>query len=525
MALIHRGIAALLLWLIFATAIVVGQPIMHAHYINVGQGAATLLEFPCGAVLIDTGSQDDAHTDALIEYLTDFFGRRTDLNRTIATLFITHSHIDHTRGLRRVVETFNVQNYVDNGIVAGSGRGNPGWIRRAVEEGEITVRIRPVLDEEVIEEGGLNGLSDASIDPIECDDCDPRIRILSGGDEDYYDLNDISLVIRVDFGESSFLFTGDMETGAIDRMIQYYLSAIDILDVDVYQAGHHGSWNGTTLDLVQAMTPEIAVIPVGRWDFGREPRLPFSTYAYGHPRMDTIELLHGAIRRSRSVPLLAMVAVGARQFQPFSIERAIYANGWDGNVNIRATLDGTFRVDVSERPTPLDERIIAFRGVGPVMFNERGPVRDALPGRTPAIEEASQPEPETRPLAQESTTQAEPPSDLQQQKVAPPAPEPEAARARVVGGAASSIWLIVAIITGFTIALIFVTAWYMGRYGTPETMIAAFGLYIVITATTVLIILGFASELSNLADLIGAVLGFLLGWASRASVRTEPRPG
>jgi competence protein ComEC len=106
----QQFVAGAVVWLVLDVTIVWAQPTMDAHYINVGQGLSALLEFPCGAVLVDTGSQDDEHTDALIDYLNDFFSRRTDLNRTIATVFITHSHIDHTRGLRRVVETFTVKN-------------------------------------------------------------------------------------------------------------------------------------------------------------------------------------------------------------------------------------------------------------------------------------------------------------------------------------------------------------------------------------------------------------------------------
>src|SRR4051812_767247 len=62
------------------------EPTMVAHYIDVGQGLSVLLEFPCGAVLIDTGSQDAEHIDSLSGYLRDFFVRRADLGNTLNTL-------------------------------------------------------------------------------------------------------------------------------------------------------------------------------------------------------------------------------------------------------------------------------------------------------------------------------------------------------------------------------------------------------------------------------------------------------
>ena len=47
------------------------EPVMYVHFINVGQADATLLEFPCGTILIDAGAQDDAHVTALVDYLKD----------------------------------------------------------------------------------------------------------------------------------------------------------------------------------------------------------------------------------------------------------------------------------------------------------------------------------------------------------------------------------------------------------------------------------------------------------------------
>ena len=79
-----------------------GTPdLMAAHYIDVGQGAAVLLEFSCGAVLVDTGGQGDKYVDGnakLMAYLNAFFARRTDLDRTFDAVFLTHAHADHTNG-------------------------------------------------------------------------------------------------------------------------------------------------------------------------------------------------------------------------------------------------------------------------------------------------------------------------------------------------------------------------------------------------------------------------------------------
>ena len=87
------------------------------------------------------------------------------------------------------------------------------------------IEIREVLDSEVVEDGFGIGLTDATIDPFDCPGMNPEIRILSGRIEekpdgwtnkDFGNPNNHSIVTRVDFGQSSFLFTGDMETEAID---------------------------------------------------------------------------------------------------------------------------------------------------------------------------------------------------------------------------------------------------------------------------------------------------------------------
>ena len=70
------------------------RPAMTAHFIDVGQAHATLLEFPCGAMLIDAGTQDDEHETRLLDYLEAFFRRRADLDRTLDSITETRPVAD-----------------------------------------------------------------------------------------------------------------------------------------------------------------------------------------------------------------------------------------------------------------------------------------------------------------------------------------------------------------------------------------------------------------------------------------------
>lgn len=126
------------------------------------------------------------------------------------------------------------------------------------------------IREDAVAAAGAGGLTDSTIDPVACTGVDPRIRVLSGGyvanpgwpDGEFDNGNNQSLIICVDFGEASFLFTGDMEETTIETLVNHW-AGTGMLDVDVWEVGHHGSHNGVTPPLMAAMTPEVAVISMG----------------------------------------------------------------------------------------------------------------------------------------------------------------------------------------------------------------------------------------------------------------------
>lgn len=323
---------------------------MRAHFISVGQGDATVLEFSCGLVMVDAGGQTDATDSTLVRYLRGIFAARPELGDTIKTLFVTHNHVDHNRALDAVVAQFHVKYVVENGQRGPNPTRDPGdramlWLaQNAAAHG---TRVLDVDDYDV--QQTVVGLTSDTIDAVSCAGTDPEIRVLAADratqpadwpDGDFNDKNNHSVVVRVDFGTASFLFTGDMETKALETLVQQNANT-NLLDVDVWHVGHHGSYNGTSPAILAAIRrPKIAIISMSRCD----DHSAHTAWKYGHPRQDAVSELRSAITRRRSTARRVQVASAVEQFSGTMMRDALYATGWDGTIVVRATATGTYRV-------------------------------------------------------------------------------------------------------------------------------------------------------------------------------------
>jgi competence protein ComEC len=347
----------LLLWL-FSPERSQAQNVMYSHYINVGQGSAVLVEFPCGAVLIDAGAQDSTYEAYLIDYLNNFFKERPDLERTIDLVIVTHAHVDHNVALDDVVNTFNVKRYIDNGHPGKGVARNQTWLQEHTEE--LGISYASYSFEEITADNNKGGLSGTIIDPIDCEEIDPQIILYSGSFEtntgwtktDYNNENNHSVVVKVLFGTSSFLFTGDLEDGGIKAITSHY-DGTDALDVDVMMVGHHGAENATKKELLDAVSPKYAVISCGKWDYGLKEDgtyKTFTTNAYGHPRLSAISDLEQYITAKRSKPqtIRAGVKVDGKTrkatWEDVVESKRIYCTPQDNTVIIRATDNSRYAV-------------------------------------------------------------------------------------------------------------------------------------------------------------------------------------
>ena len=332
---------------------------MRVHVIDVGQGSATLIEFPCAAILIDTGGErmpaDPAlpaqfiSTVPLMAYLKKFFSGRPDLKNQLAQLVLSHPHLDHTRGVADVINQFKPRSLVHNGQSTGSGIEGQTLARTYAKEEGIP---RWYVLEKTINK--KTGLTNDAIDPVNCTPTNPQIRALWGqadndatwDPDDFDDENNHSVVLRIDYGEASILFSGDLEettkpgTGklaGIERLIQAY-QGTGLLDVDVWHVSHHGSHNGTTLGLLSAMSPQIALMSVGP----ACDRPDFSAWNFGHPRKVTVDDLESAITGTRTPRTVRVFSAADVTPAQRTEAKAIYATGWDGNIVLEGRADGTW---------------------------------------------------------------------------------------------------------------------------------------------------------------------------------------
>lgn len=224
------------------------------HFIDVGQADSSLIELPNGEnMLIDAGNNWDGQT--VIDYI-DNLGITT-LHHVIGT----HPHADHIGGLDDVINAhFKIENvylpdkehttktFIDV-LLAIENKGLEITFATPDENGMDLVRTT------------VNGK--------------PLVVSIIGPLKDYPDFNNVSVIIKVVYGQTSYLFTGDAEARAERDMLE---AGIDV-SADVLKLGHHGSNTSSTLAFLQAVNPTIGIIQVGEGN------------TYNHPNDDILERL------------------------------------------------------------------------------------------------------------------------------------------------------------------------------------------------------------------------------------------
>jgi len=197
------------------------------NYIDVGQGDAIFIEMQDATMLIDAGESN--YGDKVKEYINDLGYNKIDY------VIGTHPHSDHIGGLEEVIESFEIgEIYLPK--VVHTSQTYENLLNTIKEKG---MRVKT----------GKKGVTVIDSDDI-------NAYIISPTEEVMSNLNNYSIVLKMDFGNTSFLFTGDIES-LIEKNI------LDEVDVDVIKVPHHGSDTSSSLDFIKSVSSKYAIISVG----------------------------------------------------------------------------------------------------------------------------------------------------------------------------------------------------------------------------------------------------------------------
>lgn len=227
---------------------------LEVYFFDVGQGDSELIRLPGGEnILIDAGTSSTE--DELVGELRSLGAETLDL------VVATHPHADHIGGMAAVIDAFDVRQVVMPRISESdtpTTKTYENLLQSIADKGLTIMPAEP--GDELLSSGGA------------------VLTVLAPNGEDYGDLNNYSVVLRLTYGEDSFLFTGDAEEASEEEM----LSLDWPLTATVLKCGHHGSETSTSPAFLDAVSPQYAVISCG------------VDNDYGHPDAVTLEKLEAA---------------------------------------------------------------------------------------------------------------------------------------------------------------------------------------------------------------------------------------
>ena len=225
-------------------------------FLNVGQGDAIFINTPSKQqILIDGGPNKQVLAE--ISKIIPFYDRSIDV------VIVTHPDQDHIGGLPDVLSKYDIDFFIEPGVESTNAMGKE--LEKIVEEKKI---------KKVLARRGMK---------LTLNDDAYLLILFPDRDVLKMDTNDASIVAKLVYRNTSFLFTGDSPS-----KIEEYLafldkdSSADELDVDVLKVGHHGSKTSSSELFISSVSPAYAIISAGK------------NNRYGHPHQEILERLRAA---------------------------------------------------------------------------------------------------------------------------------------------------------------------------------------------------------------------------------------
>lgn len=217
---------------------------MRVHFIDVGQGDSIFIESPNGKTMLVDGGVKGAG-QKVVSYLKELGVNKLDI------VVATHPDADHIGGLIPVLNSIDIGQFYDSGKVHTS---------QTFEE-MLTLIDTKNIPYNVPKTG----------DRIAFDD-DINVKVLNAN-ENATDNNDASIVLKITYGNVSFLLTADAGIALEKEMMQ------DDVKATILKAGHHGSNTSSSTEFIQAVHPEVTILSYGEGN------------KYGHPHAEVVDRL------------------------------------------------------------------------------------------------------------------------------------------------------------------------------------------------------------------------------------------
>ncbi|HEY4489304.1 MAG TPA: MBL fold metallo-hydrolase [Candidatus Paceibacterota bacterium] len=220
---------------------------LEVHFLDIGQGDSILIEAPGGIDMLIDGGPDRSVMRQLPKKIGIF-------DRKIDVVIATHPDKDHIAGLPAVFSRYQVSYFIESGVEHDS---------QYVEALEEAVSSEPSLTVLTARRGMRIRLGEEAYADI----------LFPDRDVSNVETNDGSVILRLVYGDTSFVLAGDAPSKLEDYLVSLDGSA---LNSDVLKASHHGSKNSTSDTWLQAVDSSIVVISAGRGN------------SYGHPAPDVV---------------------------------------------------------------------------------------------------------------------------------------------------------------------------------------------------------------------------------------------
>ncbi len=225
--------------------------LLEVSFLDIGQGDAIYIKTPSGSELIIDGGPDQKLLSE-VGKVTSFFDRTLDM------IIVTNPDKDHYAGFIDLLDRFKVDLLVEPGTISSTPTYH-AFKTKVQEKG---------IAQKIIKRGDLITLDKEKQIFLEV--------LFPDRDASGMSTNDGSLVMKLAYGETCIMLQGDSPSGVEEYIVNVLK---DDVSCQILKTGHHGSRTSSSDAYVKAVTPEFAIVSLGKDN------------RYGHPHKEVLETL------------------------------------------------------------------------------------------------------------------------------------------------------------------------------------------------------------------------------------------